>query len=1137
MCAAVSAAHADRVEVASPAGGSAPVFLEPSPSSALVGRLGPGEDAFLLDSEDGWHRVALRTERIGYVLASRTRVVPEGKPFEVRIPAVQDPPVSLQPAIWFDIVTEELPSGSVNDVVQDQRGFIWLGTETGLVRMVGTDISVFKPGDGRSSTIPHSYVRALAAAPNGDVWIGTVAGLSRFDAEAEEFVHYLDRDPETESQPDSAILSLTLDSTGHLWVGTNGDGVKRLDPRTGEFTHYNSYDQPYGISFDTITVVHAGKDDAIWLGTHGGGVNRLDPATGKVAIYEHDPDNPASLSDNHITSLMPTRDGMVWIGTPNDGINRLDPTTGVVKRFDEPSKATVVFEDSAGTLWATSAPGLYRWDPSADRFEQVRGYKDGYLCMRGVRGMYEDRGGILWIATGGAGVCRFHRSHLQFGLTTQFDNPSGIASGPDGYMWTATRNGLARVSLADRTATLFRPISPEQEMHWAPSLTFDHRGHLWAGTVQESFYHFDPTSATFTFYRPEVWEFAANGQFNVHAVLPRPDGKVWLGTWGAGFGLFDPATGELDSFVSGGDEPYTHIYALHQDRSDPDALWIGTGAFGLCRFSLRSGDVDCFRHDPSDPESLSDNAVLAVVPDDNGGLWLATPGGLDRFDRATGRARRFTEKDGLADNLVYGIVRDDHGYLWIGTNRGLSRYDPVKGGFETFDQRHGALPQYHQGGYRRLPGGYVAFTGPDGFIAFRSADIQPRTYMAPVALTGFHVFGAPRSIQRILRERGRIELSYLDSLFTVEFAATDYSDPTGVRYRYMLEGVHDDWITTRSTSVTYSNLESGNYVFRVTAEDRRGRQTGEEFRAPIHISTAPWKSWWAYVAYVLLAVGLVVWLIRRSRARIRRLQEANRLAQLERDLALAGTLQSFFMPDQTIYREEGLTVHGFSRPADTCGGDWWWHETTPEDIYILVVGDVTGHGLAPAFLTACVASTYRTQRRLATEYARNHRDNETNGASASTLPDLLAGIHSDVVDITDGNYWMSMSVVELDLQRGHLKLYSAGGLPLFVQGRTGAVRTLVCPGRPLGSERFRLGEREHQLEPGDRVFVLTDGLPETLTESGREWGMRRVLDIVRTTRDDELDEVLRRVIEGADRVRSGAQLDDITLVVLEWNGR
>lgn len=272
--------------------------------------------------------------------------------------------------LYFEHVTarEGLSQNSVNAILQDVHGYLWIGTQDGLNRYDGYNFTVYRPlpGDGATSAqvaqsgLTHGLIEVLHEDRQNELWVGTSSGLNRFHRETETFVHYRHLPDDQTSLSDRYVRAIADDGQGNLWVGTARGGLNLLDRETGTFTHFrHDPSDPQSISSDRVTAI-AEVDGMLWIGTEDAGINHFDPASGNFTRYRHDPQSGQSLSSDEVAYLLLDSHKVLWIATIDEGLNRYDSVTGVFVHYQHDANnpdsissnaIRTLYEDSAGSLW------------------------------------------------------------------------------------------------------------------------------------------------------------------------------------------------------------------------------------------------------------------------------------------------------------------------------------------------------------------------------------------------------------------------------------------------------------------------------------------------------------------------------------------------------------------------------------------------------------------------------------------------------------------------------------------------------------------------------------------------------------------------------------------------------------------
>ena len=814
---------------------------------------------------------------------------------------------------------EGLSQTRVQQVVQDDRGFIWFGTQYGLDRYDGYDFKVFVHDPKSKNSLSGTFVTAL----------------------------FKDRD-------------------GALWIGCNGV-LDRMDPRTEVFTHY-AVDS--GAPNGGGPVVHISQDQKgmLWIAT-GTGLHRLDPATSKISHFRHESTAGSGLSTNDINWSGQDSHGHLWVGSAS-GLDEFDPETRLVTYhipIGDPVRVRF-FEDHLGKFWVASATGtgLALLDRDSNTLTSYSFYSHSPQSseLSGVLGIIEDHEGDLWLGSPRLGLLRLDRQRFQLvHYGSRPADPRSIAEDKvielfadrDDNIWVGLHskapNVFARSSMAFETFQ-HDPADPQSlTVDFVNAIYEDSEGMLWIGN-DSGLNQIDRIN-----HRRKTWAGASGATPMVIAIAEGPSHQMWFGTYDYGLGRLDPKTGHLRSyrhnpsnshslsndyasqiFVDrsgtlwvGTDDglnrynPQTDDFTVYKfdwnDRRaqsyfamDQDAagtLWLGTHYSGLHHFDPEAGRVIQVYRATRSGNSVLDDMAVAVHVARNGHIWVGTQNGLNELDPRSGQMKGYDIHDGLPGNAVRCVLEDDAGDLWVGTNRGLSHLSQSAKTFINYSEEDGLPGDDLTGWYAcfHRAGGEIFMGGFPGAIAFRPSELQDPKHVPSVVLTDFRLSGREVSIgpdtplkQSIPYTRG-ITLQHEQRTFSVAFAGLNYFAPRTTRYRYRLEGLDKEWteVTSEQRLATYTTLPPGAYTLNVQAASSRG--AWNESGMPLHIEVLPpwWQTWWFRTSYV---VGLCALLYsfhlmrlrkaaREFKMRLRdRVDERTRIAQELHDTLLQGLLSA-----------------------------------------------------------------------------------------------------------------------------------------------------------------------------------------------------------------------------------------------------
>jgi len=783
----------------------------------------------------------------------------------------------------FDQISLEqgLSQSTVNAIIQDRQGFMWFGTEDGLNRYDGYNFVVYRNNPLDSSSVSDNRILALCEDNNGDIWIGTFrGGLNRYVRDEDMFIRYKHEPSNPRSLSSNSVSAVEQDSTGVIWIGTWGGGLNRYDAKSDSFLRFrHNPGEPNSLVDDRVTSLCIDRTGGLWVGTWGGlskiSLNVKDGVFSSVAgfdRYQHDEKDPRGLSSDQVTRLYEDEFGDLWVGTLESGINRYDGKTNgfIAYRHEENNMKSLssggvrcILGDRRGDLWiGTYGGGLNRFDRNANIFfhyqfvpENVYSLKDNLIFS-----LCEDRTGRIWIGTGASGLNLYDPDKRKF--VHNFQVPSdpqslsnnvvrALTEDGRGDLWVGTLGGgLDRYDKKEGGVTHFRYAQNDPKGISSSSiisLREDKFGLLWIGTDNKGLDRYDRHTGKFVHFRHNPVDSLSLSNNVIFSIYEDRGRYLWVGT-ANGLNLFDRKAHTFIRYYSETDNPNSlsgnWVYSIYEDSKG--FLWVGTWGSGVSRYDRRTSIFKRYQPEPNNPHSLSDLTVFAIVEDNNEDLWLGTANGLNQYVRAKDTFIHYTERDGLPNNVVYGILPDDAGNLWLSTNHGLCKFNRETHRCQNYDIFDGLQSnEFNQGAYCKSKSGQMFFGGINGFNAFYPDSIKRNTNIPPVVLTSFRVFDKPVRLDQSVWMLDDIQLSYNDNFFSFEFAALDYTAPQKNRYAYMLEGFDRDWIYSGTRRyASYTNLDGGEYVFRVKGSNNDDVWNEQGVSVRITIIPPFWKTWW-----------------------------------------------------------------------------------------------------------------------------------------------------------------------------------------------------------------------------------------------------------------------------------------------------
>ncbi len=804
-------------------------------------------------------------------------------------------------------IADGLSQSTVMDVHQDAYGYVWFATENGLDRFDGYRFHRYQRGRPSAGELASDFVWQIVEDGHSNLWLATEGGgVARWDRSSDSFSHYAFDPDDPESLSSNRIRALALTDEG-LWVATFDAGLNLLDPGSGRVRRFrHDPADPASLPGDAVFSLLADSTGKLWVGTDSGLAWKRS-GSDRFVHFLHDPDVTYSMSSNRVRALHEDQHGAIWVGTLDAGLNVLRARSRRFEHFAaDPGvpgslsndHVVDILEDDTGNLWVATANGLNLLVPDAERFvihyggERVDQLWDSY-----VMSVYQDRAGVLWVGTRVAGAHTWNSRSWEFGhFNAEWldqHSASSFASDRTGY-WVGTFGGglkhLDEVTGEVRTISTRsdNPISDDRVM----SLLRDHDGGLWVGTMDGGVNWRPAGTRTFEVLRHDPDDSNSLSADGVMSLFEDSDGNLWIGTFGGGVTRFDPVTREYSRFPYDDSNPLgicgTQVRAVAEDHQG--GLWFATEN-GLCVYDRWTSRFHTFKHADDDAASLPHDSVYALLVDRAGRLWAGTGGGGlalvsgSSTTPASVSFRTYTRRDGLSSNVVYGILPGPDGYLWLSGNNGLTRFDPDSGAVRNFRKAHGLqADEFHFGAAHRSADGMLLFGGANGFNRFDPRNLSRNTQPPPLVLTDVTVLNESRTFGVPLATVDEIRLDHDEPAVTFEFAALDFTEPERNRYAYRLDGFDAGWTDAGTRrSATYTNLDSGEYVFRVRAAGASGVWSDTGLEVDLQVAPAPWATPFAYAVYLLALLGALMLLVR---AQNRKLAQAVAFREkLEREVA------------------------------------------------------------------------------------------------------------------------------------------------------------------------------------------------------------------------------------------------------------
>ena len=831
-------------------------------------------------------------------------------------------------------LNEQLSNNYIHSIHQDRFGFMWFGTDGGLMKYDGYNITNYVNNPDDLHSISNNLVFTIFEDPsdNGTVlWLGTGSGLVKFDRLSGKFIqsnltsknsspvtdesieaickdrngYYwlggksftkFDRTSETFSYhlkeiEQLYIYSICEDQLGVLWLGTSL-GLIKYDSESSEDKNYTIYplstDNPYKTNRNMITSVLEDKKGLLWVGTYNG-VFLFNKESEKFIR----PDLKKGNADSHLVfEIHEDKDGNLWIGC--ETLLKINSSRDTLIRYKQylvedssiGKRISTLCVDSSGIIWmGLSNHGINKCIPNITKFkhyEHIPG--DEYsLPNNSVTSFMEDNSGDIWVGVRYGGLNKFNKKSGRFLIVGTSPVSFNISLSPSGLLWYSCIACLVSFDIINETefghfanGAIIGPNKCKISENQNINITQREKRYSKSEsvTLKETRDYSNGIFFCFVDSRGIIWN------------LQGPGRTIYQ---------YDKAKVEYVPYHISTDEDISNsIQMLFEDSEG--TLWFGTNGKGLIKridnsevgLPNKKGSFYQYRNELNNSNSLSNDKINVICEDKLGNLWIGTDAGLNEFNKKSETFTRYGLKSGLPSEDIAGIVEDDFSNIWISTNKGLSRFDPELKSFKNFDKSSGLQSNvFNDRCCFKDSDGLIYFGGPNGFNMFNPTEIKEQKIIPNIKITGFQIFnkhvnpGPESPLEQSIEFCEEIILEYDQDVFTFEFAGLEYTNPEKNRYAYIMEGVDPAWVSTDASRrfATYTKLDPGEYIFKVKGSNNDGFWNEAGTSISIIILPPWWRTNWAYVLYSLLIISLIyaTWRFQTSRLKLKHQAELDHL--------------------------------------------------------------------------------------------------------------------------------------------------------------------------------------------------------------------------------------------------------------------
>jgi len=1095
-------------------------------------------------------------------------------------------------------------------IFRDSRGYVWIGTnEMGLIRYDGHQIITYVHDKSDDHSIGENYISSILEDRDKNIWIGTSYGLDRYDPDYNSFKHFRNskNDKSISSNEISAILE---DKEGYIWIGTS-NGLNRYDKKTKTFSRF-SIKQAKGDE-NKIAGMALDAKNRIWFTTDGNALWCFDIASKGFTTFK---DKSIDLGTEHSKKIIIDKNQKIWIAALGRGLISFLPSTGVFKQYSTQGNGTgtnskllmgVVEEDDNTLLIATDMGGINRFDKAKESFEYiVSDERNGNgLSHSGIYCLYKDAEGLVWVGTSRAGVNCFNPKKQKFELfrhnksneNSLSHNIVGcIDEDHNGLIWIGTDGG--GISVYDKQTKSFKnykhdPKDPNSlSGNFVRSIKEDKDHQIWVATWDDGLNCFDPKTKKFKHYMPSKSDPTSISNSVVWNICIDKQNRIWLG-YLFGLDVFDTKKGVIKHFVPKKQTESMPARVLLIQQDYENIIWVCANN-GLFRYDSVNNSFKAFNHFP-------DNSIKAFLKDRDRNLWVGTEKDGLCLCKPDGTIDKvFNTKNGFISNQILAILQDNQGDIWISTNNGIAKYMTKKQIFRTYQESDGLQGNdFFEQSFLKSRDGQIYFGGTNGFNAFYPEKLKDNDFIPPVYITDFQIFNksiVPDSVKsplkRSISETKEITLNHKQSVFSLSFIAINYTNTDKNNYAYKLEGFDADWTYTDDTRkyATYTNLDPGEYVFRLMASNNDGVWNEKGTSLKIIVLPPWWNTWWFRLLSILFVLATTlsfyfyrvntlkkqkIILEKKVQSRTVELEESNtelrkrqnevlqqneEIRQQTEELMLqrdtldeynkkiikqndnisASIRYALTIQKATLPAEEWLGSRHDSfilyRPKDIVSGDFYWFteisnaKPDQRQPILLAVVDCTGHGVPGAFMSMISS-------RILSEIVNVRKITDPSEILEVLDVEVKQVLKQDVSDNNDG---MDLTICLLEYEDDDCRLTFSGAnnsIYCYID-HTNELFRIRGTHRNIGGRKGanlpnKFTNQQLILHPKDSIYFATDGFIDQNDERRTRFGTNRFIDCIRESIHQPMA-IQKQCMEASldNWKKEQMQRDDITVIGL-----
>ncbi|AXT57197.1 response regulator [Aquimarina sp. MMG015] len=794
-------------------------------------------------------------------------------------------------------------------IAQDHNGFIWIGTSgAGLHRYDGIDYVSYKHELKDTTSLSSNFIYSSFVDKKNRFWVGTENGLDLYDREMDQFKRIdIVSQIKDFNQINIAVGSIIEDSIGNIIVGTFERGLLTLNPETGIIKQIINLDIDHKNGLLDINDLEKDKQGNIYAATSLG-LRIYNPNTNTLSLSVFNTEKEKQSVAVPIKSLLIDDNNNIWLGTISDGIYRVKKSSDVIYEinnfpFTTKRVLSMIANADGSVIFGTENDGLFHIEADGNLIKNYLFDKNNENSIRSnsIWSLFLDSNERIWMGYYNKGIAVYDKLYDKFkNIESLASNPNsleagsvtGIVQDSSGLLWISMDGG--GIDVYNRDDQRFIHINKNSNKEFSnltaydiQTIFIDSKENVWAGSWNGGVFLLKKGTKQFVNYTIENTDGALASN-SILSFAEDANGIIWIGTFFSGVISYNPTT---NNFVHHNSEEFSN-YGIHTSDirkiliDSKNNLWIGA-ANGLYKVTQNSNgqfSVEFLRDKMNSKyqNESNSNHILSIYEATDGSIWIGTRGsGLCRYDPNKNSFVWYNELYELKDENVSAIIEDEDNNIWMSGNVGIHKLDLKKGEITDYNFNDGLLSNdFNFNATFKDNEGNIYFGNYEGIDYFNPKDIKTNSSSTNLYLTDFKIFnkkvypnqeGSP--LNKVISETDSISLSNEQSVFTIDYTGINYTRSEKNQYAYYLEGLEDSWNYVENTrSATYTNLDPGNYTFKLKVANNDGKWNETPLHLQIEILPPWWKTNWALISYVLLLLFGIYLLNKLTQNRIKEKQ-------------------------------------------------------------------------------------------------------------------------------------------------------------------------------------------------------------------------------------------------------------------------